>query len=66
MLVDNLEILQMKKDNPAMWQGVVEQSIECAEHNYNIFQDNCAFILENIRKGTSDWLKVYSDFTKIF
>ena len=66
MLVDNLEILQMKKDNPAMWQDVVEQSIECAEHNYNIFQDNCTFILENIRKDTSDWLKVYTDFTKIF
>jgi len=49
-----------------MWQDVVEQSIECAEHNYNIFQDNCAFILENIRKDTSDWLKVYTDFSKIF
>jgi hypothetical protein len=66
MLVNNLETLQMKKDNPSIWQDIVAQSKECAEHNYAMFQTNSSYILENIKTDMDSWLKVYTDYEKIF
>tara|TARA_R110000782_G_scaffold133214_10_gene225581 strand:+ start:193 stop:1476 length:1284 start_codon:yes stop_codon:yes gene_type:complete len=66
MLVNNLETLQMKKDNPSLWQDIVAQSKECAEHNYAMFQTNSSYILENIKTDMDSWLKVYTDYEKIF
>lgn len=66
MLIDMLETLMIKKDNPVLWQEIVLQNKECAEHNFNLFQKNSDEIIEKINIDLDHWLEVYFDFAKIF
>jgi hypothetical protein len=66
MLIDVLEFLYIKKDNNEIWEQVVLQNKQCAEHNYKIFQHNSQEIVEKIKIDLNNWLTVYTDFNKIF
>jgi hypothetical protein len=66
ILIDNLEVLSIKKDNSAIWDNIISLNKEIAEHNFDVFHKNAEFILNNIRVDLDSWLKVYPEFDKIF
>ena len=66
MLIDMLETLMIKKDNPVLWQDIVLQNKECAEHNLQTFKNNSMKISQKTNVDLDNWLKVYPEFTKIF
>ena len=66
ILIDSLEILMIKKDNADMWEQIIFQNKQCAEHNFRLFKNNSSQIIQKIDIDLDNWLEVYPEFVKIF